>query len=468
MAVIFWFRRDLRLRDNLGLEAAFRSGEPVIPLFIFDPAILQSQRLGVPRLRFMLQALGSLSTALHKHQREILIRHGNPLDVLTELIAETNAKALYFNQDYTPYARARDEAVQNGLDIPVYTFHDRLLVPPEDIAKADGDPYTVYTPFMKKWRTLHKPPIEDYTVSADNLHRLEGLRNDGIPSLADLGFDDTIDVPEASESQAQELLDSFLEDHVGDYAEARNLLGNPPHLPPHTRTSFLSPYIRFGLIATRTIYWACRDAYAATSSENKRESITKFVNEVIWHEFYTHILWHFPEVRTENFHRKYDGIQWQKDGLQAWKDGRTGYPLVDAAMRQLKAIGWMHNRARMIVASFLTKDLLIDWREGELHFMKWLLDGDLAANNGGWQWAAGTGTDAQPYFRIFNPVSQSEKFDPNGEFIRYWVPELCDVPDKFIHEPWKMEHPPEDYPPPIVDHSQARQAALDAYKMGTE
>ncbi|RMG76777.1 MAG: hypothetical protein D6711_03125, partial [Chloroflexi bacterium] len=313
MAVIFWFRRDLRLNDNLGLGAAIKSGQPVIPLFIFDPAILNSDRLGIPRLKFMLKALESLNNTLNLYQRKLLIRYGNPLKILPEIISETGAQAVYFNQDYTPYARARDEAIQYAVDIPVHTFHDRLLVPPQEIAKDDGTPYTVYTPFMKKWRTFQKASSADYALSTDVLHDLAVLQNENIPSLADLNFDKTIDVPEASEAHATSLLSYFLQHHVNDYAEARDLLGNAQQ-SPRTHTSFLSPYIRFGLIATRTIYWACRAAYDATTNETSRRSITKFVDELIWHEFYTYILWHFPDVKTQNFQRKYDGIQWQTEG----------------------------------------------------------------------------------------------------------------------------------------------------------
>ncbi|MEQ8674343.1 MAG: deoxyribodipyrimidine photo-lyase [Aggregatilineales bacterium] len=472
--VIFWFRRDLRLQDNLGFKAALDSEQPVIPLFIFDPAILQSPRIGAPRLKFMLNALESLSIELHKHQRELLIRHGDPNDVLRALIDETGADKLFFNIDYTPFARKRDEIIQNTLKIDVQAFHDRLLAAPGDVLKDDGKPYVVYTPFKNKWRKLPKPDRpERYEISADNLHTLEGIQNDGIPTIADLGFDETINVPIASEDKALHILEAYMSKPVYSYKEGRNALGNPSTAQPTnplTQTSFLSPYIRFGLVSLRQIYWSARDAHAETQSDDRQESVSTFVNEIIWHEFYTHILYFFPQVKTANFYDKYDDLAWNTSDsdLQAWKDGQTGYPVVDAAMRQLKATGWMHNRARMIVASFLTKDLLIDWREGELHFMQWLLDGDLAANNGGWQWAAGTGTDAQPYFRIFNPISQSTKFDPDGDFIRCWIPELRDVPDKFIHEPWKMDNPPENYPPPIVDHSEARQRTLDAFKAATK
>ncbi len=460
--IIHWFRRDLRLDDNTALIAALNSGRPVIPVFIFDPAILHSDRIGAPRLKFMLHALHSLDASLQEHGSGLLIRHGTPAQALTDLMQETDANTVHYNIDYTPYARHRDRRVHDHMDAK--GFHDRLAAVPGSILTADDSPYKVFTPFMKKWHERIQPDKPE-TFNGEGLHDLNGLDRPTIPTLADLGFAETIDVLEASEKAAQESLGTFMQERIFGYKEYRNRLGNPDR-QPYSATSMLSPYIRFGLLSMRRIYWAAQDALADTHSSDERDSVRSFVNELIWHEFYTHILWFYPHIKTENFNEKYDGVPWQQDDalLQAWKDGQTGYPVIDAAMRQLTATGWMHNRARMIVASFLAKDLLIDWREGERHFMQWLLDGDLAANNGGWQWAAGTGTDAQPYFRIFNPVSQSKKFDPDGSFIRCWVPELRDVPDKYIHEPWKMDNPPAYYPPPIVDHAIARKQALKAYE----
>jgi deoxyribodipyrimidine photo-lyase len=231
-------------------------------------------------------------------------------------------------------------------------------------------------------------------------------------------------------------------------------------------TSYLSPYFRFGLLSPRQVYWAAQKARTEIASPSRQNSIEAWVSELIWREFYMHILHFFPHVMGSSFRPKYDQLAWRyaEGELQAWQAGMTGYPVVDAAMRQLKTIGWMHNRARMIVASFLTKHLLMDWREGERHFMRWLIDGDPAANNGGWQWVAGTGTDAQPYFRIFNPISQSQKFDPAGIYIRRWIPELRDVPTQYIHAPHQMPTTPRHYPPPIVDHAFARARALAAYQ----
>jgi deoxyribodipyrimidine photo-lyase len=464
--VIHWFRRDLRLRDNLGLEAALGSGQPVVPLFIFDPAILNSPRISPARVRFMLEALQALDTDLRKFGSALLVRHGAPVKVLPQVVEEIGAVRLFFNADYTPFSRQRDDGVAAALNIPVNGFHDRLMAVPGEIVKESGDPYSVYTPFMKCWRQEVQPaPVAEYQMAAEQFHTLDGIENPDLPTLADLGCGQSTNVPEASEQAAHRQLADFISQRICVYEQERDRLGNCVD-DPYTATSFLSPYIRFGLISLRQIHQAAARANQQAAGADGQKSVRKFVDEIIWHEFYTHILWHFPQVKTENFNRKYDVIEWQETGqdLQAWQDGQTGYPAIDAAMRQLNATGWMHNRARMITASFLTKDLLIDWRRGELYFMQSLIDGDLAANNGGWQWAASTGTDAQPYFRIFNPVAQSKKFDPDGRFIRRWVPELRDVPDQFIHEPWNLETPPRDYPARIVDHASARKRALQMFQ----
>jgi deoxyribodipyrimidine photo-lyase len=273
-----------------------------------------------------------------------------------------------------------------------------------------------------------------------------------------------VPLPDASPSAAQKRLRDFTVQRIFKYKDTRNMLAD--FGDADGGTSSLSPYIRWGLLSPREIYRAVENASAEASNDEECGSVQAWLNEIVWSEFYTSILWHFPQVVTRNFNARYDHLGWRHDpdDFAAWAEGRTGYPVVDAAMRQLVATGWMHNRARMITASFLTRDLLIDWREGERFFMRHLIDGDLAANNGGWQWAAGTGTDAQPYFRIFNPVSQSMRFDPQGNYIRRWVPELAALPKQFVHAPWTAPSPPKDYPPPIVDHAFARLRALDAFK----
>jgi deoxyribodipyrimidine photo-lyase len=323
----------------------------------------------------------------------------------------------------------------------------------------------VYTPFMREWKKRHKPPLNDDL--SGRFHDLAGIDDASLPALEDLGFSETIDVPPACEAVAQGRLNYFTGGPIYDYSEARNALMPEPFADDTLGgTSVLSPYFRLGMLSPRQAYWAARAAYENAEGRAARESVEAWVNELAWREFYMHVMYHWPHVSQHSFNREYDALEWRNapDDLAAWQEGRTGYPLVDAAMRQLNHIGWMPNRARMVVASFLTKDLLIDWRAGERYFMQHLIDGDPAANNGGWQWSAGTGTDAQPYFRIFNPVTQSQKFDPEGTYIRHWVPELRDVTGKHIHAPWKLKEPPADYPAPIVDHKAARQRTLDAFK----
>ncbi len=458
--VIVWFRRDLRLHDHLPLHNAMQTGLPIIPLFIFDPAILNSKRISHARLEFMLGAIQALRDDLQAVGGNLLIQHGNPADILGDIITKTGATALFYGIDYTPYARQRDEALSQSLNIAIHLSHDRLLVPPHTIATDAGKPYTIFTPFKNKWRKLEKLPCVDISLSPQHFFDTSQFPSARFPEIRV----HDVEIPLATSTEGQNRLTNFMHRAIYAYADGRNMLGNP-HNNPKTQTSFLSPYIRFGLVSTREIYWASRLAYEATPSTEKNDSVGIFVDEIIWHEFYTHILWHFPHVKTGSFNQKFDAMRWADDqeAFLAWCEGRTGYPVVDASMRQLVTTGWMHNRARMIVASFLTKDLLIDWRLGEQFFMQHLLDGDTAANNGGWQWSAGTGTDAQPFFRIFNPVTQSEKFDPSGDFIRHWLPELADVPDKYIHAPHTMSNPPKGYPAPIVEHDIARKIALEAH-----
>jgi deoxyribodipyrimidine photo-lyase len=460
--VIHWFRRDLRLTDNLALHAALSSGSRVVSLFILDPAILNSPRTGTPRLAFLFNALAALDKSLRQRGSRLLLRQGDPKTVLPALAHELNARAVYFNRDYSPFARQRDEAVQKALPIPVFGFDDALLRAPDQVLKDDGTPYTVYTPFQKRWRALSDPlpplnPAQGVFAPLDDIPEPQ----------ADLAVASPVFLPGATENAAHALLARFVAGPIYAYDTARHRLSGDPFSgeEPQT-TSGLSPYLRVGLLSPRQAYWAAYSASSADPNEAARRSVTTWINELIWREFYMHILVHFPHVDRANFRPEYDDVLWRNapDDLRAWQTGMTGYPVVDAAMRQLVQTGWMPNRARMIVASFLTKDLLIHWQEGERFFMQWLIDGDPAANNGGWQWTAGTGTDAQPYFRIFHPVLQSQKYNPDGTYIRRWVPELREVPGQFIHAPWQMDHPPAHYPPPILDHAAARARTLAAFQ----
>ncbi len=472
--VIHWFRRDLRLSDNTALSEAARLGQPILPVFIFDPAILESPRVGLPRLAFLLHALNSLDATLRQRGSRLLRLYGDPRRVLPALVEAASASAVYLNRDYSPFARRRDDELARSLTVPLHCHDDVLLLPPGSVLTDAGKPYTVFSPFKKKWLTLTKSPLMDGLpasafVAAEIIasYALEGRLNAEAPlSLATFNLPQTIAVPQASESVAQARLTDFLQERVYAYGDGRDQLAAQPGDDTRPSTSFLSPYLRFGLLSPRQAYWGAREAYQPVRPAQELEGVETWVSELVWRDFYGHILYHFPHVLAGNFKPAYDQLEWRDapDEFRAWQDGMTGYPVVDAAMRQLKAMGWMPNRARMIVASFLTKDLLIDWRRGERHFMDWLIDGDPAANNGGWQWSASTGTDAQPYFRIFNPLSQSEKFDPDGVYIRRWLPELRGVATAYIHAPWTSPTPPRDYPPPIVDHAFARDRTLAAFK----
>jgi deoxyribodipyrimidine photo-lyase len=464
--VLWWVRRDLRLTDNLALAAALQSGARVLPVFVFDPALLRGERFSPARLRFMLDGLRALHDDLRARGSGLLIRHGDPRAALPAVIAETGAQAVYAARDYTPYAVRRDQALGESLPAPLHLIDDAVLHPPEATLKANGTPFLVYTPFKRHWLSLPKPAPVDSTPPPGALYPLDGLDAPPVPSLSDLGVGETIAVPTASEAEASRRLRRFIERAIGIYDAQRDLMAIDPFSDDAPGTSGLSPYFRFGMISPRQARAAAADVWRATADEGARHAVEVWVSELAWREFYMTILFHFPQALDTSFRQEYERVPFRDapGELAAWAEGRTGYPVVDAAMRQLMAIGWMHNRARMIVASFLTKHLLIYWRAGDVHFMRHLIDGDPAANNGGWQWSAGTGTDAQPYFRIFNPVAQSQKFDPDGAYIRRWVPELRAVSDnRAIHQPWTLDSPPRDYPPPIVEHAFARQRALTAF-----
>jgi len=465
---IWWIRRDLRLADNQALTAALNHAGQIIPLFIFDPALLNSPFVGQKRLAFLLAGLRQLDADLQQRGSGLLVRRGNPAQELARLRAETDAAAIFAEEDYSPYARRRDEEIARQQ--PLQLVDGLTVYHPSTISKDDGEPYVVYTPFSKSWKAISPPTASALLPAPAHIPTPPNLPNQPIPDEPAL----PASVPfTPGQAEAQQRLKQWLRPaadssgSIQQYAGLRNRVDR-------TGTAQLSPYLRFGMLSARQAAVAALKAIEAAPSNQARKGAQTWLNELIWREFYIAILYHFPHVRGRSFREKYDEIDWQNDetAFAAWCEGRTGYPVVDAAMRQLVQTGWMHNRARMIVASFLVKDLLIDWRWGERFFMKHLVDGDPAANNGGWQWTAGTGTDAAPYFRIFNPTLQAEKFDPQGVYIRQWLPELADVPDRFIHAPQKM--PPQiqrqagciigqDYPKPIVDHKQAREQTLAAY-----
>lgn len=464
--VIWWLRRDLRLKDNLALGAALDSGSRVLPVFIFDPALLKGERFSVARLKFMLAALESLDADLRERSSGILVRNGNPLTVLPTVVEEFGVSAVYANADYSPYAVKRDRAMAKTLPVPLNLYDDALLHAPDELLKKDGTPYVVFTPYQRKWSDLQKPEPLQYVIHAGQLHDLGGFVCN-LPTLHELGFENHLNLPEASEGEASRRLDLFVKNALLSYGDGRNAMAINPLEDEADGTSGLSPYFRFGMLSPRQAYHAARESRVNAQNAQQRDSVDTWIGELAWREFYMHILYHFPQGYNTSFYPKFEQVEYRNapDDLKAWQEGQTGYPIVDAAMRQMNMTGWMHNRARMIASNFLTKDLLIYWREGDVYFMKHLIDGDPAANNGGWQWAGGTGPSAQPYFRIFNPVIQSKKFDPDGAYIRRWIPELVDVPKKYIHEPWKMKKPPKDYPPPIIEHDVAKARALAMFKV---
>ncbi|MEJ5202301.1 MAG: deoxyribodipyrimidine photo-lyase, partial [Anaerolineales bacterium] len=407
----------------------------------------------------LFSSLNSLDEELRRRGSRLLVRKGKPLQVLTELVREINVSAIYAEEDYSPYARRRDAEISRHLPLRLTggaTIHHPLAV-----VRADGSPYTVFTPFSKAWKSLPAPSRSLISIPEVFVPPPE-IDSEHLPVVSQpTGFP-------ASEQEAQRRLQAFAENLIYTYQENRNRLD-------FDGTSRLSPYLRFGLISIRQLVNTSVKAIENAPDSVAQKSAETWLNELIWREFYMAILYHFPYVLRTAFNASMRNIPWQEnqEDLRAWQEGHTGYPVVDAAMRQLKQTGWMHNRARMIVASFLTKDLLINWQEGERWFMRWLVDGDPAANNGGWQWAAGVGTDAAPYFRIFNPVLQGKKFDPEGAYVRRWVPELAHVPNDSIHEPWLMSADQQraascqigvDYPAPIVNHRQARERVLSAYR----
>ena len=471
--LIVWLRRDLRISDNAALHEACRQADQVVPLFVFDDTILQREDTGAARVAFLMDALHVLDANLQKRGGRLIVRRGQAQDQVLRAVQEWNADGVFFHREYEPYGRERDERVAQALGKAgkvCAMFHGVALFEPEQILSSEGTAYTVFGPYKRVWFGL--PAQAPYPAPA-YIHVPEAVNGEVLPQTEDLRFNTTQTFDCGGEDAAQALLRDFLRHKIARYDVGRDVLAEDA-------TSLLSRHLHLGTLCPRTVVAAVREAgqdqprpaEPKTMAEHRREpGHSGFLTEIAWHDFYLHILYHFPHVAQGAFKPQFDALQWENDEalFDAWKAGRTGYPIVDAAMRQLNSRAWMHNRGRMIVASFLTKDLLIDWRWGEKYFMQQLVDGDQAANNGGWQWAAGTGTDPQPYFRIFNPTLQGQKFDPEGEYVRRWVPELAKVPAKSIHEPWKLSPAEreavgaEGYPAPVVNHAQQRTRALAMY-----
>ncbi|GAB3894121.1 cryptochrome/photolyase family protein [Spirosoma agri] len=427
---LVWLRRDLRLHDNAALYHALKSGRPVLPVFIFDRTILDDlDDRRDRRVEFLVQEIDRLRDELAKMGSAILVRYGKPIDVWKELTGQYTIGDVFANYDYEVYAKERDKAVSELLaekGIGFHTSKDQTIFDRDEVLSGKRTPYTVFTPYSRNWHGklntfyLKAYPTEQYT---NQFWKTSVLT---VPTLADMNFQ-PVGEPFPARTTSDKLLDTY--DKTRDF----------PALP-HS-TSQLSMHLRFGTISVRDL------ARQANETDDKT-----FLNELCWRDFYFQVLDHFPHVERHSFRRQYDQIEWRnnEDEFDKWCRGETGYPIVDAGMRQLNTIGWMHNRVRMITASFLCKHLLIDWRWGEAYFGKKLRDYDLSANNGGWQWAAGSGTDAAPYFRVFNPDRQAKRFDAKQEYIRHWIPELDT----------------KSYPQPMVEHSMARQRAVETYKKG--
>jgi deoxyribodipyrimidine photo-lyase len=453
------------LSDNQALTETISSAKSVIPVFVLDPKLIDSPNASPKRLAFLYKGLAQLDADLQEKGSKLIIRQGNPKEALSNLVKDSGAKQLYAEADFSPYARTRD--VEVARDLPLKLVGGSCVSHPESVLKKDGETYKVFTPFMRAWKSLYQFQTEQLLPVPEHIHTPKGIASEEIPVPTGLSSSLLI---QPGEKPANNRLHDFISGElrgIYQYSDTRNLMDI-------RGTAQISPYLRFGMLSARLCVSAAQQALQHTPDDHSKRSAEIWLNELIWREFFISILYHYPSVLQQSFREELRAIPWRNDlsEFSAWCDGRTGYPIIDAAMRQLLNTGWMHNRGRMIVASFLVKHLLIDWRWGEKFFMQHLIDGDPAANNGGWQWTAGTGTDAATYFRVFNPILQSKKFDPHGNFIRKWIPELSGVPGKYLHEPWKMPKGIQrqsgcnigrDYPLPIVDHRFARERVLEVY-----
>ena len=519
MRVIHWFRSDLRVEDNSALAAACRRASELAPVFVLDDALLHHHRAAHPRLRFLDGCLRELECVLEAAGSRLIVLRDDPLRCLPAFARASGASLVTWNRDYGPYAKRRDGAVRRALEregIEVRTFKDRVVFDEDEIRTGKGEPYSVYTPYRRAWwrRYREAPPGEERVPArlppsvppgrldefaeerlAAPLDRTGGgssalqphgkragppeatvgakTRSGSVqepragrhraapgglhPALEAARQSDATAIPRGGAVAARERLDAFLSGAARRYHVDRDF-------PALAGTSRLSPFLRFGTISVRECFRA--GLALARDDPGANDGVAKWLDELVWREFYHAVLDAHPHVLDGPFRPAFGAVEWDAhpERLHAWEEGRTGYPFVDAGMRELAATGWMHNRARMVTASFLAKDLHIDWRAGERWFMRRLVDGDPASNNGGWQWAASTGTDPQPWFRIFNPTTQGERFDPDGEYVRRWIPELRGLPGRSVHRPREAPLAAPTYPAPIVDHRHEREVALARYR----
>ncbi len=476
MTILVWFRRDLRLSDNPALSHAVATGEPIVPIFIRDDTDAGDRRPGAASRWWLHGSLEQLDSDIRRLTGGpgLLLRTGPAEAVIPALVEETAARTVVWNRRYEPWAVQRDTRLKAALragGVETHSFNAALLSEPSSFANKQGEPYKVFTPFWRALRAAIQPPpmlraplriaaapqppgerLGDWTLRPSRPDWADGLSTAWTPG----------------EAGATARLDAFVDAAVFDYTERRNL-------PAQAGTSRLSAHLHFGEIGPWQVWRAATTAAEAAFGDPFHRGVETFLSELAWREFSHHLLFHVPSLPTKAIRPGFDRFAWREDpvGLEAWRRGRTGYPIVDAGLRELWTTGWMHNRVRMIVASFLIKDLLVDWRYGEAWFWDTLVDADLANNAASWQWVAGSGADAAPYFRVFNPVSQGLKFDPDGAYVRRWAPELAGLPDALIHAPW-LATPAQlatagvqlgrDYPRPLVDHAMARERALAAYQ----
>lgn len=468
--ILFWHRRDLRISDNTGLATARAQSQKVVGVFCLDPNILERDDVAAVRVTYMIGCLQQLQQRYAEAGSQLLIVQGNPPEAIPKIATTLNARAVFWNWDVEPYAQERDRAVIDALKEKGIAFleknWDQLLHAPEDIVTGSKQPYTVYSPFWRNWSSKPK------ATPVDTLHDVVGLTAEEqtlakqagaipLPTAKDLGFNwenELVIAP--GEAAAQERLEEFTQYAINEYKEQRNF-------PAVNGTSQLSAALKFGAIGIRTVWKATVAALENSRSDEVETSIIGWQQELAWREFYQHALYNFPELAIGAYRETFKNFPYDnnEEHFQAWCEGRTGYPIVDAAMRQMNELGWMHNRCRMIVASFLTKDLLVDPRLGEKYFYQRLIDGDISANNGGWQWSASSGMDPKPV-RIFNPASQAQKFDPEGEYIREWLPELRSVDTEFLisGDISAEEREALDYPMPIVDHKKQQRIFKERYQ----
>lgn len=469
---LFWFRRDLRLEDNAGLYFALKECDLVAPIFIFDKKILNELPTEDRRVEFIWNILNNLKRELQSLGSDIVVKYGFSEQEVISLAKKFKVDAVYTNEDYEPNARQRDDTIRDGLanfNIEFKSYKDTVIFSQNDILTPQGQPYTVFTHYKNAWKKkLTKEEYKSYTVS-NHYAKLAKFKFEALPSLESIGFKATNLSSmrlEASPNGAKELFERFKLKIIAHYKTLREV-------PSVSGVSYLSVYNRFGIISIRTIINQVFQLINV-SDPKRAENAQCWLDELIWREFYMQLLYHYPHIAYESFKSEYKYFPWENNftHFQSWCDGETGYPLVDAAMKQLNETGYMHNRLRMVVSSFLCKTLLIDYKMGEEYFALKLMDFDLSANNGGWQWAASTGCDNVPYLRMFNPIKQSEKIDPETRFIKKYLPIFKNVPSKYLHEPWKFKNElnelgvilGKDYPNPIVDYQERRKIALATYE----